>query len=63
MASENVRSEVESVRMASIFAARARKGALAIALLVACISNYFEGLFCSMGRKALSDWGVDVRLI
>ena len=45
------------MRMGSILAARARKGALAIALLVACISIYFEGLFCSVGRKALSEGG------
>jgi len=36
--------EVESVRTASILTVRARKGALAIVLLRACISEYFEDL-------------------
>jgi len=37
--------EVESVRTASILTVRARKGALAIVLLRACVPVYFED-FC-----------------
>jgi hypothetical protein len=43
-----VNGEVESVRPASVLAVRARKGALAIVLLKACISVYFEGVFYSV---------------
>ena len=38
--------EVESVRMAGILTVRARKGALAIILVRACISVYFEDFCC-----------------
>ena len=49
-ASENVRGEVEGVRMASVLTVRARRGDLGVVLLRACISVYSEGLFYIFGQ-------------
>lgn len=62
--SDDVRGEVESVRTARVFAVRARRGALATVLLIACISVYVGGLLPGggRGRKCCEAGGYDLFL-